>query len=364
MRITAVMLLLCVFSLAEATELKCPQLDVTGFPDIRSYVYVLDDQGDAVVGLNRDNFQVSEDDVPISDFTLTATYQGSEFLSAVLAIDISGSMKGDPWTNTQEAVRDFMGRMSASDRFTLLTFNQRVTTLASFMSPRDQWKAAFDALTPKGDTALHDAVLATVSTYEGFSASRRAIILLTDGRDTSSSADANQALAQVKSAGIPIYAIGLGNEVNVQLLTQYADASGGSYFPAATPADLLRIYRQIAGRLQNQYRIDYRTKMPLADSWHTLGVTAKYDGLEVFASRPFLANPRPLVHGIAPFRSPMLSPWIPGVIGAALGLFLALALAVTFRMLEIGGITHRVITICVGLVLGLCLGAIYGFWLM
>ena len=364
MRTTAIILILIVVPVAGAVELKCPQLDVTGFPNITAYIHVLDNKGEAVVGLNRSNFEIYEDGAPIHNFAVTATYHGSEFLSAVLVVDISGSMKGEPWVRVKEAASGFLGRLSVNDQIALLPFHERVGPAVPFTSGVHKLESALAALQPKRDTALYDAILAGIQLYDGFEASRRAIILLTDGKDTHSRNKPEQVLSRVQTAGIPIYTIGLGKTVKIKLLTQFADASGGSYFPAATPNELLRIYRQIAGRLQNQYRITYRTKVPMGQSWHTLNATVKYDGQGTFLTHSFLANPNPMVHGIV-LQHPFLnSGWVPTLIGGVLGLLLALVYAIMFRLRGIGNLRHRVLVICIGVAFGLGCGAFYGFWLM
>ena len=116
---------------------------------------------------------------------------------------------------------------------------------------------------PEGSTAIWDAVTVTVSEIlaRAPGKKRRAIILLTDGWDTSSRIARSSAIARAIDAETVIYAIGIGDSrydgVNKNPLRVVADATGGRAFFPKTEADLKAAFGQIEQELRSQYLIAY-----------------------------------------------------------------------------------------------------------
>ena len=114
-----------------------------------------------------------------------------------------------------------------------------------------------------GSTAIWDAIWATSEELIGTSAehTRRAIILLTDGVDTSSRMKMHEAIERAQKADSLIYAIGIGDRytfnVNEGDLKKIAEKTGGrAYFPAHE-RDLHDAFAQIQRDLREQYLVAY-----------------------------------------------------------------------------------------------------------
>ena len=114
-----------------------------------------------------------------------------------------------------------------------------------------------------GSTAVWDAVWATSEELIGLSAehTRRAIILLTDGDDTSSRMKMHEAIERALKADALIYAIGIGDRytfnVNEGSLRKIAEQTGGrAYFPKHE-RDLNDAFAQIQKDLREQYLVAY-----------------------------------------------------------------------------------------------------------
>ena len=116
---------------------------------------------------------------------------------------------------------------------------------------------------PEGSTAIWDAVVVTVNEILARTPGqkRRAIILLTDGSDTSSRLARSTAIAQAIDAETVIYAIGIGDSkfggVQRDPLRAVADGTGGRAFFPKTEADLKAAFAQIGQELRSQYLIAY-----------------------------------------------------------------------------------------------------------
>jgi VWFA-related protein len=114
-----------------------------------------------------------------------------------------------------------------------------------------------------GSTAIWDAVWATSEELIATSAehTRRAIILLTDGVDTSSRMKMQEAIERAQKADAFIYAIGIGDrysfDVNEGSLRKIAEQTGGrAYFPRHA-RDLREAFAQIQRDLREQYLVAY-----------------------------------------------------------------------------------------------------------
>jgi Ca-activated chloride channel homolog len=116
---------------------------------------------------------------------------------------------------------------------------------------------------PSGTTAIWDAIALTAGEVlaQSVSQRRRAIILLTDGQDTSSRLSRNDAIKRAIEGETVIYAIGIGDNrfegVNREGLKALADATGGRAFFPKRETDLKTAFTEIEQELRSQYLIAY-----------------------------------------------------------------------------------------------------------
>ena len=194
----------------------------------------------------------------------------------MLAVDISGSMNiedmqvGDALVPRVDAVRQVGAQFISKregDRLGLILFGSN----AYVQSP-----LSFDTHTVKSfleeaqigfagkDTAIGDAIGLAVKRLKERPAQSRVLILLTDGQDTASSVKPLDAAQLAAKLGIRIYTIGIGAEsltlpgfmgsrfgarnvnpsaeLDEATLQQIADITGGQYFRARDPQELVKIY--------------------------------------------------------------------------------------------------------------------------
>lgn len=195
----------------------------------------------------------------------------------MLAVDISGSMRMEDMVVGQRQLRridavkvvgaDFIGRREG-DRLGLILFGSK----AYVQSP-----LSFDTGTVKDfleeaqigfagqETAIGDAIGLAVKRLRERPAQSRVLVLLTDGQDTASSVQPLDAARLARDLGIRIYTIGIGAdrmnlpglfgssfgsrqinpsaELDEQGLQQIAELTGGRYFRARDPEELVGIYQ-------------------------------------------------------------------------------------------------------------------------
>lgn len=127
--------------------------------------------------------------------------------------------------------------------------------------------------TARGDTALWDALYTSVDSLRTV-AGRKAIVLLSDGVDDDGSGKplskktVTDVLALAKQVNVPIYAIGVGTELDEVNLRKVATDSGALYLSTTDPAELKRLYDGIGKQLAGQYNIFYTSNLPADGSEH------------------------------------------------------------------------------------------------
>ena len=221
-----------------------------------AYVSVLDKDGNPVSGLSDSQFAVYRDGEPLTGCAIVPIQQAYEPISAVIAIDISGSMKGEPLEKARQAAIQYVQRSHPEDRLALLQFDDRITWLSDFTTDHQSLIQLIGKMRSRGDTALNDTVYEAANKLRT-QVGRRALLILTDGMDTASRHHTlDEAIALLQTQGIPVFAIGLNSaQFTDKPLRRLAEATNGRYLYAPTPDELLSVYQQIGEQLENQYRI-------------------------------------------------------------------------------------------------------------
>ncbi len=171
-------------------------------------------------------------------------------LDVMLVLDSSGSMtRNDPQDLRKTAAKNFIDALLVGDQVGVVDFDSSATLLQSLTPLTETAKAAVDQIDSSGGTCIGDGIaLATQEIVANSGADRlKAQIVLTDGEDSPScNPDYAALLTAAGDAGIQIYTIGLGTDVDTALLQQMADDTGGQYFPISNADDLPEVFRRIA----------------------------------------------------------------------------------------------------------------------
>jgi tight adherence protein B len=182
--------------------------------------------------------------------------------STVLAVDRSQSMKGKAIEDAIAAARAFVGGKPAADRISLTAFGGTAASLTGFSSSTIDVDTALRTLGVDDveGTALYDAIVVSAGELASEPLPARAIVVMTDGRDVSSRASLDEAIAAAKEVDAAVYAIAIESpQFSPDALRRMAAETGGSYFGTASTAALGAAYRRIAGELQRTWRLEYVT---------------------------------------------------------------------------------------------------------
>jgi Ca-activated chloride channel homolog len=216
-----------------------------------------------VENLRKDDLVLEEDGArqQILDF-----YTETRPVTLAVILDSSGSMQPS-MDKVHAAASRFVETLGGDDRALVIDFDDKVYLLQDLTADKSLLRLAINSTTALGNTALYDALYASYRKLKAIDG-RKAIILLTDGEDTSSKFSFKRVLDQAKISDVIIYSIGLGtNMLDVDLrkvLRSLSEETGGrAYFPDKVE-QLEEVYGQIAAELKNQYYIAYE---PTNDNW-------------------------------------------------------------------------------------------------
>lgn len=225
-----------------------------------------------VAGLQPDDFAVYEDGVrqQVQFFEASAVP-----LDLIVLLDTSSSM-ADKMGAVHEAATGFLKTLRDGDRGAVVGFADTVTVLQPLTSERALLEQAVRGTVAKGSTSLNNAIYISLKQFAkaaraGSDVRRQAIVVLSDGADTSSLVSFDDVLGLARKTGVNIYTVALQSR-HASLRTEYAgrkyfsesdysmkalarETGAQSFFPA--PDELKGVYGTIASELASQYSIGY-----------------------------------------------------------------------------------------------------------
>jgi VWFA-related protein len=276
----------------QAAAVSIQKVDLSRPPEIHVYFTVTDASGNAVLGLTDREVSVLCDGTAQTVASLQSVLEGGEVLAAALLFDRSGSVKKalDP---TKEAAAGFIRRLSLGDRIAVISFDDRVRVDTPFTEDKAAAEAALRRIGIGQDTALYDAIDAALVALKDEASRRQAIVILSDGLDTKSLRKKAEVIGEAKARGIPLFAIGMGETIDREGLSAMAAETGGRFFEAPRPEDLLALYQKIGEQLQNQYHLTFQPTFGQDEQWHTLDVRTGEAFPAAAPPRPFIASSGP-----------------------------------------------------------------------
>jgi Ca-activated chloride channel family protein len=257
-----------------APQLQAPgQQRFRGGVELVSLSVTVTDAGKYVTDLDESAFEVFEDGVK-QDLTFFSRVQ--QPIAMAILLDTSNSMESKLQT-AQEAAVGFVRRMHREDTMSVLEFNSAVITSQVFTSDIAKLERAIRATTVNGSTSLYNAIYIALKELKKERARtaeeirRQAIVVLSDGDDTSSLVEYEEVLNLAKRSETAIYAIGL-RQADIGrprfkeaefVLRQLSQETGGRVFFPTAVTELPKIYEQISEELSSQYSLAYASKNPV-----------------------------------------------------------------------------------------------------
>jgi VWFA-related protein len=262
-----------------------------------------------VRGLTAASFELRDNGVRQ---TITDVHHETLPLNLICALDVSSSVAGEPLEDLKRGYLALIDALSGEDRAALLTFANRIALHSALTGDRARLQALVGQLATGGTTSLFDALfsaLALRETDEG----RTLLILLSDGRDTSSWLTARKLVDAARRTDVVVYpvttqtptrllrfkspsraatfhAIPQRQEPSDRFLEALADETGGRVVHATDEGALGTTFLRVLDEFRQRYVLSYTATGVAERGWHTIEVKLRGQSGEVRARRGYFAN--------------------------------------------------------------------------
>jgi hypothetical protein len=206
---------------------------------------VTDRNGRFVSGLKQQDFALEEDGrkQDIQRFS----QENEKPLTIGVLVDKSPSV-GGVFSEEKAAASSFLdGTLKAGDLAMVISFDRTVTLEEDFTEEKNRLRRAISALTIGNGTSVYDAIYLACKEQLPKEGGRKAIILISDGRDTTSKVKLNEALAGF-----------FGNRGSgPETLKRFSTETGGTTYFVGGRSDLTEVFSEISDELRSQYSLAY-----------------------------------------------------------------------------------------------------------
>ncbi|MBI5646125.1 MAG: VWA domain-containing protein [Ignavibacteriae bacterium] len=277
-------------------SLSLYELDTTAYPDITMRVKLFNGTR-AIRDTAFTRVDVTENDIP-QNASIVCSLQP---FSVALVLDRSLSMAFYPntdvvdpdsgrWNGAKSALHIFIDQLLSIDQCALVSFCGIVRTEQGLTNDKKLLHDKLEGIKLDKSTAIWLGVDTAINRLRNLSG-KRAIILLTDGEDNASRNTTMTVVAnKAAGLGIPVYTVGLGEEVSQDLLGELATRTGGKFFLSSTGADLANVYQEISSELVDGCVLTYRSTNVCPDGTRrAVRVTGHYNGEQALADTAYTA---------------------------------------------------------------------------
>ncbi|HXT50273.1 MAG TPA: VWA domain-containing protein [Thermoanaerobaculia bacterium] len=265
-----------------------PGLEEVAVQLVELYTAVTDRNGRPAAGLTAESFAVKEDGVP-QQLVRFEQVRDLPIKTAIL-LDTSASMEASLEEAQRAALSYFTDIVTPKDRAALITFNDRPRLQVKFTNELLQLGGGLAGLKAERGTSLYDSVVFALYYFNGLKG-QRALIVLSDGKDESSKFKWEDTLDFARRAGVAIYTIGLGEDLEREAkkaLEKLAEETGGRSFFVDEAKELAPIYQSIQEELRSQYLLVYQSTNAKPDKkFRSVDVKVKEPGLEAHTIRGY-----------------------------------------------------------------------------
>ena len=327
----------------ERLTVRIDQIVSREFPDITVYASVENQAGDAVQALSPGLFRFRIDAEEVSGkWTITPFSLREEPIDYSVLFSAGGVMEGEPLEFQKTSLLRFIDTLKDEDTLSVYTIGEEAVTLFE-----EQKKGAIDTVSVSGVSAspgqprLYDSLISVLRKATRRAVRRKALIVISDGRDQGSRFTKEQLGTVLTEAEIPVYAIGMRilTTQSLSVLNEIADSSGGAYIYARNTKDIPDSLKKIYNKITRSYVISMEVKSLPADNLpHSLELTVTDGDATGKGSKTFIAVKNPL------------PPWLKwAVLAAALFILIVICVAqilIRMRKRRRMGITRRRCPVC------------------
>ena len=215
---------------------------------------------------------LADDDFRITVNTLRARGISAEPVDAterasgaVLAVDTSGSMRGKPIGEARDAIRLFARSVEDNAEIALVGFSDSDKVLSRYTDDRKEIAARSRSLKATGETAVYDGLMTAIDLAKDRKEEQRNVVLLSDGKDTASSATLGDVETAALTSQVRLFIVGLESpDFDPRSLKGLADATNGELLVTSSPDKLSKLFADLARTLVSRYAVEVTNPDPLA----------------------------------------------------------------------------------------------------
>ena len=272
----------------ELIDLFISQVDNADYPKVTLYARIADDAGTPIDNPDPSYFVLTEIDSSGDEYIGTideiASLAVGDAMNINLVIDQSGSMsQNKKMTNAKIAAESFVDEIVKTDGNVaeITSFDDNIYNMQPFTSSESLLDSSIESLTTSGETALYDALCWALRRTNLRSGSR-VVIAFTDGQENASTHSLQDVVNLSEQTGIPVYIVGIGDDVDRSSLKSLASKCNGQYFDAATSnlaQALQEIYQSIYDDQRSLFKIVYESSCSTSTSnGRTITIGCTSDG--------------------------------------------------------------------------------------
>jgi VWFA-related protein len=257
---------------------------------------VRDKRGRPMVGLTTGDFEVRDNGQLRPVLSLRSDLQSP--ISVAILVDMSGSMRFSAKVGmARQAFASILGQLrSGDDEVAVFAFDSSLHERRGFTNDLGSVKDALTDFEPFGSTSLYDATAETARQVAARSGARKAVIVLTDGIDTSSALSASQVSGLASSIDVPVFVVATVPSVDQRTLMETAERvprpeavdlrdlaewTGGQLVFASSFNETVVVASSLVEQLRQQYVLAIEAAS--AHEWRRLDVRVKHPAANVKA---------------------------------------------------------------------------------
>ena len=247
----------------------------------------MDSRGRMIPGLTAQDFAVEEEG-EVQTITQFAREQELP-LTLALLVDVSPSVAPVFNQEKQTASAFLESIIGRRDLALVIAFDRFATLVQDFTEERSRLTDAVQSLKLKNTgTSLYDAVYLAADEKLSRETGRKAIVLISDGEDTTSTYNQSKAMIAVQRSNAVIYAISNGG--NSGTMRRMAEETGGGFFRIREGSDFEKVFQQIALELRTQYSLAYQSTNANRDgTFRRIKIIPRNSDIKIRARRGYYA---------------------------------------------------------------------------
>jgi VWFA-related protein len=273
------------------------------------------DRNVPVTGLTAEHFEIRDNGVLQ---TIRTVSLDDDPVSALLVLDTSVSVNGEPLRHLQEAATALVSTLRKEDRSALITFSHEIRVAAAWSERPEGLLSALARTQADGLTSIHDAAYAALTLADPLPDRRLLILIFTDGADTASWLPGEAVLDLARRCNAVVYAIRADtkdgptsfrlerrsgfmqaprrmnpSEYLRPFLDELAEETGGDVLLMSASAELKSAFLKVLSQFRSRYLLTYTPSGVDVDGWHAIEVKLKNRRGDVRARRGYLRGIEP-----------------------------------------------------------------------